>query len=72
MPIPHFGILLEWDEFDNFANNLEENNIKFIIEPYLRFKGLPGEQKTMFFIDPFGNALEFKAFKNDRDIFRKD
>ena len=72
VPIPHFGILLEWDEFDNFANNLEENNIKFIIEPYLRFKGLPGEQKTMFFIDPFGNALEFKAFKNDRDIFRKD
>ena len=68
VPIPHFGILLEWDEFDNFANKLEENNTKFIIEPYLRFEGLPGEQKTMFFKDPFGNALEFKSFKNDKDI----
>jgi len=72
VPIPHFGILLEWDEFDNFANKLEENNTKFIIEPYLRFEGLPGEQKTMFFKDPFGNALEFKSFKNDKDIFSKD
>ena len=72
VPIPHFGILLEWDEFDNFSNKLEENNIKFIIEPYLRFEGLPGEQKTMFFKDPFGNALEFKSFKDDRDIFRKE
>ena len=72
VPIPHFGILLEWDEFDNFSNNLKENNIKFIIEPYLRFEGLPGEQKTMFFKDPFSNALEFKSFKNERDIFRKD
>jgi len=72
VPIPHFGILLEWDEFDNFSNKLIENDIKFIIEPYLRFEGLPGEQKTMFFKDPFGNALEFKSFKNDRDIFRKD
>ncbi|MEK9977216.1 MAG: VOC family protein, partial [Gammaproteobacteria bacterium] len=71
VPIPHFGILLGWDEFDNFSNKLKENNIKFIIEPYLRFKGLPGEQKTMFFKDPFGNALEFKAFKNDEDIFKK-
>ena len=72
VPIPHFGILLEWHEFDYFSNKLKENNIKFIIEPYLRFEGLPGEQKTMFFKDPFGNALEFKSFKNDRDIFRKD
>ena len=72
VPIPHFGILLEWGEFDNFSNKLIENDIKFIIEPYLRFEGLPGEQKTMFFKDPFGNALEFKSFKNDRDIFRKD
>ena len=72
VPIPHFGILLEWEEFDNFCNKLKENDIKFVIEPYLRFEGLPGEQKTMFFKDPFGNALEFKSFKNDRDIFRKD
>ena len=72
VPIPHFGILLGWDEFDNFSNTLKGNDIQFIIEPYLRFEGLPGEQKTMFFKDPFGNALEFKAFKNDRDIFRKN
>ena len=72
VPIPHFGILLEWDEFDNLSNKLKENNIKFIIEPYLRFEGLPGEQKTMFFKDPFGNALEFKSFKNEIDIFRKE
>ena len=71
-PIPYFGILQGWDEFDNFSNTLKENDIQFIIEPYLRFEGLPGEQKTMFFKDPFGNALEFKAFKNDRDIFRKN
>ena len=72
VPVPHFGILLGWDEFDNFSNTLKENDIQFIIEPYLRFEGLPGEQKTMFFKDPFGNALEFKSFKNDRDIFRKN
>ena len=72
VPIPHFGILLEWKEFDNFSKKLKESDINFIIEPYVRFKGLPGEQKTMFFIDPFGNALEFKSFKNDSDIFRKE
>ena len=71
VPIPHFGILLEWEEFDSFAKKLKDNDIKFIIEPYLRFEGLPGEQKTMFFKDPFGNALEFKSFKKDSDIFRK-
>ena len=71
VPVPHFGIVLEWEEFDVFSEKLISNNIKFIIEPYLRFKGLPGEQKTMFFKDPFGNALEFKSFKHDSDIFNK-
>ena len=71
MPIPHFGILLEWEEFDNFSKKLKENDINFIIEPYLRFEGLLGEQKTMFFKDPFGNALEFKSFKKDEAIFSK-
>ena len=71
VPVPHFGILLEWEEFDNFSKKLKENNINFIIEPYLRFEGLPGEQKTMFFKDPFGNALEFKSFKKDIAIFSK-
>ena len=71
VPIPHFGIVLEWEQFDIFAKKITLNGIKFIIEPYLRFKGLPGEQKTMFFTDPFGNALEFKSFKHDTEIFNK-
>ena len=71
VPIPHFGIILEWDDFDSFSSTLKTENINFIIEPYLRFSGLPGEQKTMFFKDPFGNALEFKSFKQDSEIFNK-
>ena len=71
VPIPHFGIILEWDDFDSFSLKLKTENINFIIEPYLRFSGLPGEQKTMFFKDPFGNALEFKSFKQDSEIFNK-
>ena len=71
VPVPHFGIVLEWEQFDVFAKKIKSNSIKFIIEPYLRFKGLSGEQKTMFFKDPFGNALEFKSFKNDTEIFNK-
>ncbi len=71
VPVPHFGIILEWDDFDSFSSKLKTENINFIIEPYLRFSGLPGEQKTMFFKDPFGNALEFKSFKQDSEIFNK-
>ena len=71
VPIPHFGIVLGWAQFDKFANKLKTNGISFIIEPYLRFEGEAGEQKTMFFKDPFGNALEFKSFKNDSEIFKK-
>lgn len=71
VPIPHFGIILEWGDFDSFSSKLKAENINFIIEPYLRFLGLPGEQKTMFFKDPFGNALEFKSFKQDSEIFNK-
>ena len=71
VPIPHFGIILEWDDFDSFSSKLKAENINFIIKPYLRFSGLPGEQKTMFFKDPFGNALEFKSFKQDSEIFNK-
>ena len=71
VPIPHFGIILEWNDFDSFSSKLKAENINFIIEPYLRFSGLPGEQKTMFFKDPFGNALEFKSFKQDSEIFNK-
>ena len=72
VPIPHFGIVLEWNQFDLFSEKIRSNNIEFVIEPYVRFEGLPGEQKTMFFKDPFGNALEFKSFKKDSDIFSKE
>ena len=71
VPIPHFGVILEWNQFHNFSNQLIEKGITFIIDPYIRFKGLPGEQVTMFFKDPCGNALEFKSFKDFNQIFEK-
>ena len=71
VPIPHFGIVLEWNQFDLFSKKIRSSNIEFVIEPYVRFEGLSGEQKTMFFKDPFGNALEFKSFKQDSEIFNK-
>ena len=71
VPIPHFGVILEWNQFHNFSNQLIEKGITFIIDPYIRFKGLPGEQATMFFEDPCGNALEFKSFKDFNQIFEK-
>ena len=69
VPIPHYGVVLPWDEFQDFAKNLKQKNIAFIIEPYIRFEGLVGEQATMFFYDPAGNALEFKGFKDPDQIF---
>ena len=69
VPIPHFGVILEWNQFKEFSSKLIEKKVEFIIEPYIRFEGLPGEQATMFFLDPAGNALEFKAFKNKSQIF---
>lgn len=71
VPIPHFGVVLEWDTFQEFSEELKSKNIQFVIEPYIRFKGQPGEQATMFFKDPSGNALEFKAFKNIDQLFAK-
>ena len=69
VPIPHFGVVIPWDDFDKFANMLNTNNIHFVIEPYIRFEGQVGEQGTMFFLDPSGNALEFKTFKESNQIF---
>ena len=71
VPIPHFGVVLPWEKFEIFSNALKSKNIHFIIEPYVRFKGLVGEQATMFFYDPSGNALEFKAFKDTSQLFAK-
>lgn len=70
VPVPHFGIVLDWDVFENFEKKIR-NKVKFIIEPYIRFEGQAGEQKTMFFKDPSGNALEFKTFKNINQLFEK-
>ena len=71
VPIPHFGVVLDFQEWSLLADRLEKAGIQFIIEPYVRFKGLAGEQHTMFFLDPSGNALEFKAFKNPDQLFSK-
>lgn len=64
VPVPHFGVVLEMDDWQQLADQLRAINIEFVIEPYIRFKGQTGEQATMFFMDPSGNALEFKALKN--------
>jgi extradiol dioxygenase family protein len=71
VPIPHFGVVLEWDQWHELADRLKAAETKFIIEPYIRFKGQPGEQATMFFKDPAGNALEFKAFKDLQQLFAR-
>ncbi len=71
VPVPHFGVVLAWNDFQTLAKQLEQKNINFVIEPYIRFEGELGEQATMFFNDPSGNALEFKAFKDMTQIFAK-
>jgi uncharacterized protein len=70
VPVPHFGVVLPWDEFGPFADRLRGAGVEFVIEPTVRFRGEPGEQATMFFLDPAGNALEFKAFRDVDDLFR--
>ena len=72
VPIKHFGVILEWNDWHQLAEQLKEKGVEFVIEPYVRFKGQTGEQATMFFLDPSGNALEFKAFKDDSHIFQAD
>jgi extradiol dioxygenase family protein len=64
VPVPHFGVVLELSDWHELAGRLERQGMNFVIEPYIRFQGQPGEQATMFFLDPTGNALEFKAFKD--------
>ena len=71
VPVPHFGVVLEWQQWHEFAEKLKANKIKFVIEPYVRFRGKIGEQATMFFLDPSGNALEFKAFQDISQLFVK-
>ena len=70
IPVPHFGIILDWYQFHKLSADLQLKNINFIIEPTIRFKGKVGEQAIMFLHDPSGNAIEFKSFKNEEDIFK--
>ena len=69
VPLPHFGCILDWDLFHNLADKLKSAGIVFIIEPTIRFEGMPGEQATMFLEDYSQNALEFKSFRNPNEVF---
>lgn len=72
VPIPHCGVIMRFDDWQAFAKRLEGVIAEYIIEPYIRFKGLPGEQGTLFFADPSGNALEFKGFRDiETELFKK-
>lgn len=70
IPVRHFGIVMDWDDWQVFRENLESAGINFLVQPTIRFRGQPGEQATMFMEDPDGNALEFKAFRDGRRLFR--
>ena len=69
VPVPHFGVVLSIEEFEEFLLQINDKNIDFIIKPAIRFKGEIGEQRTMFFRDPSGNAIEIKAFKDMNNLF---
>ncbi|MFN3243116.1 MAG: VOC family protein [Planctomycetota bacterium] len=69
VPVPHFGVVLEWQRWHDFADHLRERGVAFVLEPRVRFEGQPGEQATMFFRDPAGNALEFKSFRDLGQLF---
>jgi len=71
VPVRHFGAVLDWDDWHTLSETLRNAGTAFIIEPYIRFKGETGEQATMFFLDPSGNALEFKSFKDESQIFAR-
>lgn len=71
VPVRHFGVILSLAEWQELARKLTEKGIRFLIEPTVRFRGQPGEQATMFFEDPSGNALELKAFADDSQVFAR-
>jgi extradiol dioxygenase family protein len=72
VPVRHFGLILEWSDWEHLRDRLQDARARFVIEPYTRFEGKAGEQATMFVLDPAGNALEFKAFRDDRMVFAKE
>jgi uncharacterized protein len=69
VPMPHFGALLPWDVFQAVADRIRAAGVTFVLEPRIRYPGQPGEQATMFLLDPSGNALEFKSFKHQEHVF---
>lgn len=69
VPVPHFGLILEWSAWHALADRLRSHHVRFEIEPHIRFAGEIGEQATMFLRDPSGNALEFKSFRDDASVF---
>ena len=69
VPVRHFGVVLDLPAWEALAAKFRAAGVAFVIEPYVRFRGEPGEQATMFFLDPFGNALEFKAFRDPSSLF---
>ena len=71
IPARHFGVILPWADWQELCKILISRNIEFLIKPRIRFKNVSGEQGTFFIQDPSGNALEFKSFKNDKDVFKK-
>jgi len=71
VPVPHFGVVLPWPQWEALAARLRARGTRFVIEPYVRFQGQVGEQATMFLLDPCGNALEFKAFRDMSQLFAK-
>ena len=71
VPVPHFGVVLAWDDWQRLADRLVARGTRFVIEPHVRFQGQVGEQATLFLLDPCGNALEFKAFKDIGQLFVK-
>ena len=71
VPLPHFGCIIDWDTFNRLVDKLKSAGIQFTIEPTIRFKGMPGEQVTMFFEDYSKNTLEFKSYRNSSEVFTK-
>jgi len=72
VPVPHFGLVLAMEEWSDLADRLQAAGVEFVIPPGVRFRGEPGEQATMFLLDPAGNALEFKAMANPANLFAKE
>ncbi len=72
VPVPHFGVVLAWNDWQALSERLKKLNVRFLIEPHIRFAGQPGEQATLFIADPSGNALEFKSFQDMSKLFARE